>query len=198
MIEIKFKKLHPDAITPIKGTIGAAGYDITACDNPIITVNYGSVIFKYPTGIALEIPAGYTGLLYPRSSIINKPRLHLANSVGVIDSDYRGEIFVCFRTQLIEIQQTDWDNDCEKYCVYPPDSKFDDMLLNLTHKSDYAVKSELESQRILKSMGGDIPIYVKGDRIAQIIFHKLPEISLIESEELSKTDRGNGGFGSTN
>lgn len=90
-MQIKFKKLVPEAIVPKKGTEYSAGYDLTA-----VSVTYlPSGHIKYGTGIAVEIPDGYVGLLFPRSSVY-KTETMLANSVGVIDADYRGEIMAIF------------------------------------------------------------------------------------------------------
>ena len=90
-MQIKFKKILPEAVVPKKGTEHSAGYDLTA-----VSVTYlPSGHIKYGTGIAVEIPKGYVGLLFPRSSVY-KTGTMLANSVGVIDADYRGEISVIF------------------------------------------------------------------------------------------------------
>ncbi len=87
-MKVKIKKLHPDAVLPKFGKPGDAGADLTA-----VSVDYdgytGNMVYK--TGIAIEIPEGYVGLIFPRSSIYKTP-LRLSNSVGVIDSGYRGEI----------------------------------------------------------------------------------------------------------
>lgn len=87
-MQIKFKKLIPDAVAPKQGTFGSAGFDLTA-----ITREYdeNNQVWEYSTGIAVEIPEGHVGLVFPRSSIY-KTGVVLSNGVGVIDSDYRGEI----------------------------------------------------------------------------------------------------------
>ena len=99
--------------------------------------------YVYLTGIALEIPPGYVGLLFPRSSV-SKTCLSLANSVGVVDSGYRGEIMLKYR-----------------------------------------------------DAGEANSFYKTGDRVGQLIVLPYPQIELIEVEELSSTERGDGGFGST-
>lgn len=139
-IKVKFKKLHPNAVTPKYSKEGDAGMDLTATSKE--KVANGIVIYK--TGIAIEIPWGYVGLIFPRSSISNF-QLTLTNCVGVIDSGYRGEIMGKFRN-------TDWTNE-------------------------------------------DNSTYDIGDRIMQIIIIPYPEIEFIESETLSETERGEGGFG---
>ena len=91
-MQIRFKKLHHAAVMPKRATDGAAGFDLTA-----VTCKYGDngKVF-YDTGIAVEIPAGYVGLVFQRSSVY-KTGLSLCNAVGVIDADYRGSIQFVFR-----------------------------------------------------------------------------------------------------
>lgn len=90
---IRFKKLVPSANVPTYGTDFAAGADLYACTEEPITVLAGQTI-KVGTGIALEIPTGLVGLVFARSGLACKQDLAPANKVGVIDSDYRGEIMV--------------------------------------------------------------------------------------------------------
>lgn len=91
---INIKKLNDKAIAPTYGTEYAAGADLYACDaNDEIIINSGETYFV-KTGIAMEIPVGYVGLIYARSGLACKKGLAPANKVGVIDSDYRGEIMV--------------------------------------------------------------------------------------------------------
>lgn len=140
-IRVFFKKLNELAQTPVRGSSDSAGFDLVCTSR-----NETDFYTEYGTGLAFDIPAGYVGLIFPRSSITNKSQM-LKNSVGVIDSDYRGE--VKFRFQEI----TDFTTPNSKYSI--------------------------------------------GDKIGQIIFMKLPEVEMIESEWLSETVRGEGGFGST-
>ena len=137
-LKIKFKKMNPNAVIPKRGTIGAAGFDLTA-----IGLEVTETTLKYDTGIAVEIPPGYVGLVFPRSSIC-KTGLSLANSVGVIDSDYRGSISFVF----------------------------------------YKGPTWIEP-------------YSYGDRIGQLVIMPIPEVEFVEAEELSETERGEGGYGST-
>ncbi len=90
---VRLKKLREDAIIPAYGTEFAAGADLYACMDKDITINPGRTEFIH-TGIALEIPTGLVGLIYARSGMACKRGLAPANKVGVIDSDYRGEIMV--------------------------------------------------------------------------------------------------------
>src|SRR5690242_16050572 len=92
-MELKIVKLRPDAIIPTRGTDGAAGYDLYAVNDGDFHAGFDKL--RYRTGIALEIPRGYYGLIAPRSSIY-KMDLRQANQPGIIDSDYRGEITFIF------------------------------------------------------------------------------------------------------
>lgn len=135
---MKVKKTLQNAVLPKVSLVGDAGFDLTAAYLEIRDNQY-----IYDTGIALEIPKGYFGLLAPRSSII-KTCLRLANSVGILDSNYRGSVKVVF-------------------------------------------------DKIDNSNG----IYPIGDRIAQVILVPFytPLIELVD--ELSDSNRGSGGFGSS-
>jgi len=141
-MQIKLKKINPNAILPVYAKAGDAGMDLIATS--IISDNPNEI--TYGMGIALEIPEGFVGLVFPRSSI-RKTDLALSNCVGVIDSGYRGELQATF-------------NKINHHSV---------------RKEDYKI----------------------GDRIAQIIILPYPQIEFTEVEELSNTERGEGGFGST-
>jgi dUTP pyrophosphatase len=136
----KIKKVHPNAVVPTYSKDGDAGMDVTSTE--IISDTESQV--TYGTGIAVEIPKGYVGLVFPRSSI-RKYELELSNSVGVIDSGYRGEIQATFNKT------------------------------NGLHSVKYEV----------------------GDRIFQIMILPHPTVTFNLVDELSDTERGEGGFGST-
>ena len=93
MEAIRVKKLKPKAILPTYGSAEAAGADLYACLDENILIQPGESVFV-PTGLAMEIPKGYAGLIYARSGLACKRGLAPANKVGVIDSDYRGEFIV--------------------------------------------------------------------------------------------------------
>lgn len=93
MSTVRVKKLSPNAIVPTYGSAEAAGADLYACLDDSVTIEAGETAF-IPTGIALEVPKGCAGLVFARSSMGAKRGLAPANKVGVIDSDYRGEIRV--------------------------------------------------------------------------------------------------------
>ncbi len=92
-MEIRVKKIKTNAALPTYGTCEAAGADLYACLDTSVTLEPGATAF-IPTGIALEVPRGCAGLVYARSGMACKRGLAPANKVGVVDSDYRGEITV--------------------------------------------------------------------------------------------------------
>lgn len=143
-MKVKFKKQNKEVPTPQYATGGSACFDLTNINGKYNTEeNY----YEYNTGIAVEIPKHYVGLLFPRSSNTKKD-LILGNSVGVIDSDYRG--LISFRYKPIKETHYLWGSP-----------------------------------------------YKVGDRIGQLMIVPCPQIELVESEELSNTERGEGGYGST-
>jgi dUTP pyrophosphatase len=97
-MRVRFKKLHPDAVLPAYAKDGDAALDLTA-----VACEYDAErnLAIYQFGLAVEIPVGYVGLIFPRSSVSNT-RLALANCVGVIDSGYRGEVSARFRVMRPE------------------------------------------------------------------------------------------------
>lgn len=159
---------------------GDAGFDIVANSDPRVIgsiyqgINYTAIShIEYNCSMSIEpekIDDKYSFfmLLYPRSSII-KTNLSLANSVGVIDSGYRGNIKVCF-----------------KYIMQPEDMKVIEGK-SFSGKKASGIVASVNPQRI----------YQKGDRIAQLIPCKHNELTLNYVKELSESQRGNGGFGST-
>jgi len=94
MTEVRIKKLNEGAILPTYGSEYAAGADLYACTDAPTLIEAGSSVLVH-TGIALELPVGYAGLIYARSGLATKRGLAPANKVGVVDCDYRGEVMVC-------------------------------------------------------------------------------------------------------
>ena len=140
---VKFTKLDERAVAPTYGTPYAAGADLRAiCDENVVINPHETVLMH--TGIATEIPDGLVGLIYARSGLASKRGLAPANCVGVIDSDYRGEIMVA--------------------------------LHNYSNTSQ-----TIEN----------------GERIAQLVIAPYIAAEFVETESLTDTDRGAGGFGST-
>ena len=104
-IPVNIKKLREDAIIPTYGSEFAAGADLYACIPEPIIIQPGETAF-IPTGLAMELPIGYAGLIYARSGLACKKGLAPANKVGVIDSDYRGEVMVALHNhsnQMVEV-----------------------------------------------------------------------------------------------
>ncbi len=143
MSSIRVKKLRKKAILPTYGSAEAAGADLYACLDETVVIAPGETAW-IPTGLALEVPKGCAGLVYARSSLGAKRGLAPANKVGVIDSDYRGEIRVVLLNHSKQTQQIE-----------------------------------------------------HGERVAQFLITPVLTPAYEEVDELTDTDRGAGGFGST-
>ena len=142
-MQVRIKKLNENAVIPSYAKSGDAGMDLVATS----IISETETQITYGIGLALEIPKGFVGLIFPRSSV-RKTRLMLSNCVGVIDSGYRGELQATFK------------------------------------KMQGVVSNNLIEYKV-------------GDRIAQIMIIPHPSIEFEEADELSDTERGEGGFGST-
>lgn len=140
-MRVKIKKLDLNAILPTYGSEFSAGADLYSIDD--VEIEAGKTVYVH-TGISMEIPIGYGGFIYARSGLATKRGLAPANKVGVIDSDYRGEIMVALFNQSGEKQSIE-----------------------------------------------------RGERIAQIVIAPYIKADFEECDELTDTDRGSGGFGST-
>ena len=103
MEQIRVKCLRPNAKLPTYGSVDAAGADLYACLDEDIQIEPGKSVFV-PTGLAMEIPKGYAGLIYARSGLACKRDVAPANKVGVIDSDYRGEFIVVLHNHGQQVQ----------------------------------------------------------------------------------------------
>lgn len=141
-VNLKIKKRREDAVIPSYAHATDAGLDLVATSHEYVQDMDCDV---YGTGLSMEIPEGHVGLVFPRSSN-RKTESYMPNSVGVIDSGYRGEVMVTFKNRL--------------------------------------------------PLGIDIP-YKEGDRIAQLIVIPIPKVVIEVVDELSESDRGEGGHGST-
>lgn len=115
---MKFMKLRPGAITPTYGSADAAGADLYACLEEPMTILPGRT-GKIPTGIAMEIPKGYVGLIFARSSLGVKRGLAPANKVGVIDSDYRGEFLIFLYNQSDKPQTVEPEERVAQLVIVP-------------------------------------------------------------------------------
>ena len=106
-MELKIKRLDEKAVLPIRAHKGDAGLDLTATDITLEPNDCGQTVVVYHCGLAVEIPEGHVGLVFPRSSI-SKKSMFLTNAVGVIDSGYRGEITAKMHiTEVAELSETE-------------------------------------------------------------------------------------------
>lgn len=103
MEKVAVKKLREGAILPTFGSPEAAGADLYACLEQDVTIAPGETVFV-PTGLAMELPRGYAGLIYARSGLACKRGLAPANKVGVVDGDYRGEFIVALHNHGTQTQ----------------------------------------------------------------------------------------------
>lgn len=96
MVKVNLKKLNKNAIVPTRGSVSSAGYDLYACLESFVEIKLGETV-KIPTGLAIEVPEGYVGLIFARSGLSINKNIAPANKVGVCDSDYRGEYIVALK-----------------------------------------------------------------------------------------------------
>lgn len=99
---VRIKKLNDNAIIPTYGTEFSAGADLYACIDAPVTINPGETVL-IKTGLAMEIPEGFAGLIYARSGLASKKGLAPANKVGVVDADYRGELMVALHNHSLNV-----------------------------------------------------------------------------------------------
>jgi len=145
VVNVKIKKLYEDTILPTRADNGSAGMDLYAhLNNDYMRVIKPHTTEMISVGFAMETPNNTYGAIFARSGLASKKGLRPANSVGVVDSTYRGEVFVALHNDTDTPQQ----------------------IMN-------------------------------GDRIAQMIIMEYPTVGIIETDTLSETERGNGGFGSS-
>jgi dUTP pyrophosphatase len=123
-MKINIKKINPNAVTPTYAKVGDAGMDLVATK----IISNGTFDVTYGTGLAMEIPEGFVGLVFPRSSIRNT-ELTLSNSVGVIDSGYRGEIQATFKKTngLDSIAYRVGDRICQIMIIPHPTIEFEEV-----------------------------------------------------------------------
>ena len=117
-MKINFKKLNPDAITPTYGTEYSAGADLyNLPDSPVTIAAHKTVLIH--TGIAMEIPEGYCGLIFARSGLATKRGLAPANKVGVVDADYRGEIMVALHNHTDSVATVEHGERVAQLAIVP-------------------------------------------------------------------------------
>jgi dUTP pyrophosphatase len=168
MVQVKVKKLHPDAVIPQYAHDGDSGFDLVAVEDVI--VEPGQTV-KVRTGLAFEIPPGYEMQIRPRSGISSKTKLRVSNTPGTIDASYRGEVMVLVDNVSLKSEFT----TTRKYRI---DGTLDEPNeTNLYYDKTYIIR--------------------KGDRIAQAVIVPVIHADLIEVDDLSDTERGSNGFGSS-
>lgn len=118
MNPVRVKKIHPLAMLPTYGSAEAAGADLYACVEDTVEIQPGQTVF-IPTGLAMEIPKGCAGLIYARSSMGAKRGLAPANKVGVIDSDYRGQVMVALHNHGREVQAITYGERIAQLLITP-------------------------------------------------------------------------------
>ena len=118
MATVKFIKLNPNAIIPTYGTEYAAGADLYTLSDEAITINPGETVMIH-TGIAMQIPDGTAAFIFARSGIATKRGLAPANKVGVIDSDYRGEVMVPIHNHSSQVQQIESGERVAQMVIMP-------------------------------------------------------------------------------
>lgn len=118
MEPIRVKKLKENAIMPTYGSAEAAGADLYACLTEPVTILPGDSVFV-PTGLAMELPRGYAGLIYARSGLACKRGLAPANKVGVVDSDYRGEFMIVLHNHGDTVQTVEHGERIAQLVITP-------------------------------------------------------------------------------
>ena len=118
MEKIKVKLLSGNAKMPTYGSEGAAGADLYACLEEAVIIQPG-VTRMIPTGLSMEIPCGYAGLIYARSGLACKQDLAPANKVGVIDSDYRGEFIVALHNHGQQVRTVNHGDRIAQLVIAP-------------------------------------------------------------------------------
>lgn len=178
MQNIRIRKVKEEAVLPTKAHPSDAGFDIYAAEDVVIVP--GSTLM-IDTGVAIELPEGYEAQIRPRSGVTAKTKIRV--QLGTIDAGYRGEIRVI--TDNISEDLGDVPEDYEMFVAkgINGSSRYD--LSDMATDIDYPY------------LPHGTYFIRKGDRIAQLVIQKLPEVMLIESDEINETMRGSGGFGST-
>ena len=185
-LDIKFKKLDERAVIPSYAHDGDVGMDMTAID---VEYDKDNDLYIYHTGLAFESPKHYGQFLFPRSSN-RKTDAYLCNSVGIADSAiYRGEILFCYKNR-------------ESIHSFA-NMQAMNMFLGLIGTDKYSLTDikqytqEIKEDIYKRAENLEFAPYKVGDRIGQMVFMSYPNVNLILVEELSDSERGENGFGST-
>lgn len=174
-LKVNIKKLHPDAVTPSYAHSTDCGLDLTAVSKNFD--EYGNVVYGF--GLAFEIPEGYAGFIFPRSSN-HKSGLLLTNCVGIVDAGYRGEVTAKFASRAMLARPRKLVDKIKVFFETKQSLKKELYYsVNISHHFDPRVN------------------YNIGDRVAQMVILPYPKVEFVEVDELSDTERGTGGYGST-
>ncbi|WP_308598601.1 hypothetical protein [uncultured Desulfovibrio sp.] len=177
-MQIKFTKTHPDAVIPTRGSAGAAAFDLTA-----VSLKRAADLYIYDTGLALEIPSGYWGGIYARSSIFFTG-LEKCGGVCVIDSDYRGSILVMFR-------EVPGDQHARRLAMHP-------LFPGKTGLMHPYKPGDRIAQLIIQPCVVPVPGRVSLSEMGHIPpYCDLEKVEFVEVDRLSTTARGCQGYGST-
>ena len=171
---IKFKKLSQTAIAPNKSHYNDSGFDLYADEDVVLAYGETRVI---ATNIALELPDGFMADVRPRSGLTSKTALRV--HYGTVDAGYRGGIGII----------------CEN-AIYNKTPAYVEMVNKIDHSEtiEEVMSNTNDCIEFIESLFYKIK---KGDKIAQLVIQRIPDITLIEASELNDTVRGAGGFGST-
>lgn len=182
-LEVKFKKLNEKAVIPTYAHDGDVGMDLTAID---VEYDYKNDCYVYHTGLTFETDKHYGIFLFPRSSN-RKTDAYLANHVGIDDSAiYRGEIMLCFKNRT-SLRQYAFEGRMITFWNAIEEGK---SVEEATKESVGAWMEAMNNPMLFAP-------YKVGDRVAQMVALPYPNVKLNERQELSKTERGENGFGST-
>lgn len=180
MIKIGFKKLKEDAKFPVKAHATDSGFDLFANENIIIEPGETRII---KTGIAVHLPKGLEAQVRPRSGVTSKTKLRV--QLGSIDNSYTGDIgIIVDNVNQIKYEAVFDEREEHAIGIQKVRSGFADTL-----KGSLAFVDN-------DSKDGSYYIY-KGDKLAQLVIQKLPEVHAYEIEKLPNTERGSNGFGSS-
>ena len=176
-MQIKFVKTHPDAVIPTRGSAGAAGFDLTA-----VSLRRAADLYIYDTGLALEIPSGYWGGIYARSSLFFTG-LEKCGGVCVVDSDYRGSILVMFR-------EVPGDQHARRLALHP-------LFPGKTHMMCPYKPGDRIAQLIIQPCLVPTTHHILHPEDGQNSLIAMEAIKFVEVDALSTTARGCQGYGST-
>jgi len=194
-LEVKIKKIDERAVIPSYAHNGDVGMDLTA-----ISVEYDREkdIYIYHTGLSVESDKHYGIFLFPRSSN-RKTDAYLCNHVGIVDSAiYRGEIILCFKNRTSLEVRVALQKIKDLFSIMPTKPFYKNIINRLRFSWKVFIKrSEEKSKSIYENPMNYAP-YQVGDRVAQMVVLPYPDVKIVEwVGELSKSDRGDGGFGSS-